>query len=321
MKKYANTIANSMASLMKSAEHEDLFGRHVSHSEENEVDPDHEHDEYCAIIGCNGEKDNDDPAPEEKVHRSYKSYLDDSDANDALDHEVDEWKEFDHYDRFSDAQKAAYDKITQMCARAYKMAGMKEESPGALRIVNQALKLMRDNKIFHSDAIELSRSLGQDIDTTDPEYMYDFGGDDPYNAPYDPNPIDYDRMDSKDIKDCAAYNIAIESLLTASAALDAANMSDGSTLSLKLASFVSEAKKAKTDKMSADDKAKMRAKEKAAKDKERAKAQAAKDKAKAQAEKEKAKAKGEKDKQDAKDAKSKKDVDMAAKMKAMRAKK
>lgn len=118
---------------------------------------------------------------------------------------------------------------------------------------------------------------------------------------------DDNKAEDKDMKECAAYNIAIESLLTASAALDATDLSDGSTLSLKLASLVSEAKKAKTDKMSADDKAKLKAKEKAAKEKEKAKAQAEKDKAKAKAEKEKAKAKADKDKQDAKDAKAKKD--------------
>jgi len=118
---------------------------------------------------------------------------------------------------------------------------------------------------------------------------------------------DDNKAEDKDMKECAAYNIAIESLLTASAALDATDLSDGSTLSLKLASLVSEAKKAMTDKMSADDKAKLKAKEKAAKEKEKAKAQAEKDKAKAKAEKEKAKAKAEKDKQDAKDAKAKKD--------------
>jgi len=201
MKKYANTIANSMASLMKSAEHEDLFGKYAH---------DHEHGNEELECVC-------EPGETCELCETVDSSLD---ANDASDED--------------DAKDDAKD---------------------------------------------------------------------------------------EDVKACAAYSIAIESLLTASAALDAANMSDGSTLSLKLASLVSEAKQAKTDKMSAEEKAKMKAKEKAAKDKEKAKAQAAKDKAKAQAEKEKAKAKGEKDKQDAKDAKSKKDVDMAAKMKAMRAKK
>lgn len=54
-------------------------------------------------------------------------------------------------------------------------------------------------------------------------------------------------------KTAASFNIAIDSLLTASAALDAVGMSNGSALSLKLASLVVEAKK----KMSPEEKKKL----------------------------------------------------------------
>ena len=51
--------------------------------------------------------------------------------------------------------------------------------------------------------------------------------------------------DNKKMKSTAAFNVAIDSLLTASAALDSVGMGNTSTLSLKLASLVVEAKKKK----------------------------------------------------------------------------
>jgi len=69
-----------------------------------------------------------------------------------------------------------------------------------------------------------------------------------------------------DEKMSSAFDVAINSLLTASAALDYAGMESGSSLSLKLASFVVDAKKKmpkssdsdkkKADKKKADEKAK-----------------------------------------------------------------
>jgi hypothetical protein len=91
----------------------------------------------------------------------------------------------------------------------------------------------------------------------------------------------------------AAFNVAIDSLLTASAALDRVGLEKSAAYSLKLASFVVEAKKV-------DEKA-AKAKAKAKADKEKAKAKADKEKAKAKADKEKAKAKAESDSNAAKD--------------------
>lgn len=79
----------------------------------------------------------------------------------------------------------------------------------------------------------------------------------------------------------AGFDIAIDSLLTASAALDSLGMEKTATLSLKLASIIVEAKKKDTSSSSSS------SKEKAAKEKEKA----AKEKAKEKAAKEKAKAK------------------------------
>ncbi len=109
-----------------------------------------------------------------------------------------------------------------------------------------------------------------------------------------------------DLETSAAFDVAIDSLLTASAALDSVGMSKSSAFSLKLASLVVEAKKAekKDSKESKADKAK-RFKEMLAKKKEKAKAKKdsqsakdkmAKEKAKAKADKEKAKAKADKEK-------------------------
>lgn len=115
----------------------------------------------------------------------------------------------------------------------------------------------------------------------------------------------------------AAFDVAIDSLLTASAALDSVGLARGSALSLKLASLVVEAKKkdsSKDKEKAAKEKAKEKAakekeKEKAAKEKEKAKrdSQAAKDKASKEKAKEKEKASKEKEKaskeKDSKDSK------------------
>lgn len=130
---------------------------------------------------------------------------------------------------------------------------------------------------------------------------------------------DEDESKADDNLSVSAFDVAIDSLLTASAALDAVGMANSSTLSLKIASIVVEAKKkdkeekmspkdrmaamrkAKDDKNAADDKAKVKAK--AEKEKAAEKAKAEKEKAKAKAEKEKAAAKAKADKEKAAKAK------------------
>ena len=82
-----------------------------------------------------------------------------------------------------------------------------------------------------------------------------------------------------DEKMSSAFDVAINSLLTASAALDYAGMESGSSLSLKLASFVVDAKKKmpkssdsdkkKADKKKADEKAKADKKKKSDADKKK----------------------------------------------------
>lgn len=125
-----------------------------------------------------------------------------------------------------------------------------------------------------------------------------------------------DDSDSSDEeKSSMAFNTAIDSLLTASAALDYVGLGRSSSLSLKLASLVVQAKKKvikkdpkKSDSNSAKDKA---AKEKAAKDKEKEKLAKEKEKEKAAKEKEKEKIQKEKDKE-----KAAKEKEKAAKEKA-----
>lgn len=120
----------------------------------------------------------------------------------------------------------------------------------------------------------------------------------------------------------SALDVAIDSLLTASGALDSAGLANGATLSLKLASLVVEAKKKmkedkKSDSNSAKDKA---AKEKAAKEKAKAKEMKDKQMAKDKADKEKAKAKAAKEKE-AKEKAEKAAKEKAAKEKASQKKK
>lgn len=108
-----------------------------------------------------------------------------------------------------------------------------------------------------------------------------------------------------------AFDIAIDSLLTASAALDSVGMEKSSSLSLKLASLVVEAKK-KDVKDKKDPEA-----AKAAKAKEKAKLQAEKEKAKEKADKEKAKLEAAKKKEkEAKDTQMAKDKALKDKEKA-----
>lgn len=110
----------------------------------------------------------------------------------------------------------------------------------------------------------------------------------------------------------AAFDVAIDSLLTASAALDSLGLDRGSVFTLKIASLVVNAKK-KDDKKKKDKKKNpfakgtgsdsQSAKDKAVKAKEKEKAD--KEKAKVKAEKEKAKEKADKEKEKEKAAKEK----------------
>lgn len=100
-----------------------------------------------------------------------------------------------------------------------------------------------------------------------------------------------------------AYDVAIDSLLTASAALDSVSLGHQSSMALKLASLVSEAKKLSKEERAENFKKMLAAKkEKEMKDKNKAKDKAMKEKMmlKDKAEKEKAKAKAEKEKAKAK---------------------
>jgi hypothetical protein len=116
---------------------------------------------------------------------------------------------------------------------------------------------------------------------------------------------DSSSADDEDMKSSTAFDVAIDSLLTASAALDNVGMEKSASLSLKLASLVVEAKKKKnSDKKEKEKAAKEKAKEKASKEKEKkdandAKDKAAKEKAKEKAAKEKEKEKAAKEKEKA----------------------
>jgi len=59
---------------------------------------------------------------------------------------------------------------------------------------------------------------------------------------------DTSSADDEDLKSSAAFDVAIDSLLTASAALDTVGLERSASVSLKLASLVVEAKKKKEDK-------------------------------------------------------------------------
>ena len=112
---------------------------------------------------------------------------------------------------------------------------------------------------------------------------------------------------TEESKTSSAYNVAIDGLLTASAALDSLGLDTGSALTLKIASFVVDAKKKEVDAKKEKEKAKaLKAKEKEKKDALMAKEKAAKEKAKAKekADKEKEKEKAAKEKAKASASKS-----------------
>lgn len=114
----------------------------------------------------------------------------------------------------------------------------------------------------------------------------------------------------------AQLSIAIDSLLVASSALDAVGFEKSAEHSLKIAAFVSEAKKAKDmKKLDALKKKKEDEKKKKEKDVQMAKDKKVKEKAKAEKEKADAKAKAEKEKAKEKAAKEKEE-EAAAKAKA-----
>jgi hypothetical protein len=111
---------------------------------------------------------------------------------------------------------------------------------------------------------------------------------------------DSEEAEEEDSDSASAFDVAIDSLLTASAALDSINLGRGSALSLKLASLVVEAKQSASDKKKTDD-AKAKAKkekEKAAEKKKKEMEKAKADKAKADDKKKAEKAKADKKKAD-----------------------
>lgn len=127
-------------------------------------------------------------------------------------------------------------------------------------------------------------------------------------AAWDNNDATAIEEEDKDVKAEAAFDVAIDSLLTASAALDSVGMEKTATFSLKLASLVVEAKKKEEDKKkkdkekdkksdSNDARAKAKEKEKAAKEKEKAAKEKAKEKEKRDAQMAKDKAVKDKEKE------------------------
>lgn len=78
-------------------------------------------------------------------------------------------------------------------------------------------------------------------DSSDESSAWD--SDDANKDSSDSSHADDEDNASDDIKSSAAFDVAIDSLLTASAALDAVGMEKSATFSLKLASLVVEAKK------------------------------------------------------------------------------
>lgn len=90
---------------------------------------------------------------------------------------------------------------------------------------------------FAKDEIEDESSADDDADDNDSD---DVDADES-NA--NDNDVDADECSADDEKISSAFDIAIDGLLTASAALDSVGFEKSSTLSLKIASFVVEAKK------------------------------------------------------------------------------
>jgi len=141
-------------------------------------------------------------------------------------------------------------------------------------------------------------------DDSDTNMADDFGVPPMPSTPAEPT---LDAPSAEPMATVTAYDVAIDGLLTASAALDSLDLGHQSSMVLKLASLVSEAKKLSKEEKAENFKKMLAAKkEKEMKDKNKAKDKAMKEKmmAKEKAEKEKAKAKAEKEK--AEKAKSKK---------------
>ncbi|HEY5268016.1 MAG TPA: hypothetical protein VII94_02685 [Candidatus Saccharimonadales bacterium] len=81
---------------------------------------------------------------------------------------------------------------------------------------------------------------------------------------------DSSSADDEELEAAAAFDVAIDSLLTASAALDSVGLGQGSSLTLKIASLVVQAKK-KEEKSKKDEKKKKDDKKKSSKDSQSAK--------------------------------------------------
>ena len=175
----------------------------------------------------------------------------------------------------------------QSLFKSYKMASDENYAKKNVKKCPECGEHMKHDKCDcgYSDD-DMSMADDNDMDITMPE-----------EEPMPSEPMPSEPMPEPEPLSVSGYDVAIDSLLTASAALDHLNLGHQSSMALKLASLVSEAKKLSKEERAENFKKMLAAKkEKEMKDKNKAKDKAMKEKmmAKEKAEKAKAKAKAEK---------------------------
>lgn len=145
----------------------------------------------------------------------------------------------------------------------YKYAqDMNDAKKGKKEVCPECNKVMDNNMMDSCSCGDKSYAMDDEVfadDTDMSMYSDDMGmsmDSDDMGMSMDSDDVEDYSMDMDGMHSTAAFDVAIDGLLTASAALDAVGMSNSSTVSLKLASLIVEAKKVKKEEEAASKKKK-----------------------------------------------------------------
>jgi len=136
----------------------------------------------------------------------------------------------------------------------YKYAqDMNDAKKGKKEVCPECNKVMDKNMMDSCSCGDKSYAMDDEVFADDMGMSMD---SDDMDMSMDSDDVEDYSMDMDGMHSTAAFDVAIDGLLTASAALDAVGMSNSSTVSLKLASLIVEAKKVKKEEEAASKKKK-----------------------------------------------------------------
>jgi hypothetical protein len=227
----ADFVANSMDAALKSDEYKTLFGTQYKTAGEKcaKCHKDHE-DCMCdsSMADDQDAKKSKDSKDSSKADDNAAKKKDSKDSSSADDQDAKKKKDSKDSSMADDDDNDGNDPAT---GATVSNQGAKIEFPA------DSIKGPKASKPAHASDSNSANSLDSSFKNP---YPSQYDADEYRNA-------DVLRADDSEERVSSAYNVAIDSLLVASAALDSVGLGQGSAISLKLASLVVEAKKKEKD--------------------------------------------------------------------------